>query len=385
MNVILFDTNRINYYPLSYTRPISEFLIGIMTIKQKWEQFYDSVSVKTEDYLSNKFPLVIKEDNLWVNAKTIPSSELYVELNNLRKGESLEKNGELIAFRNNSFTTDKLNAIDSNVAVFTIENLFDLFLYNSREIKKDFITLTKHKISKELDSTNTLIGKNIFIEEGANISCSIINADKGPVYIGRNANIMEGSIIHGPFAMLENSTLKMGAKIYGGTTLGPYCKVGGEVNNSVFFGYSSKAHDGFLGNSIIGSWCNLGADTNVSNLKNNYSNVKLWNYTTNSFCNTNLQFCGMIMGDHSKSGINTMFNTGTVIGIGANIFGSGFPRNFIPSFSWGGAHGFSVYDLNKFLSVVALVYDRRQKSLTDTDKEILSEVYNLTKKYRNQR
>ena len=385
MNVILFDTNRINYYPLSYTRPISEFLIGIMTIKQKWEQFYDSVSVKTEDYLSNKFPLVIKEDNLWVNAKTIPSSELYVELNNLRKGESLEKNGELIAFRNNSFTTDKLNAIDSNVAVFTIESLYDLFLYNSREIKKDFITLTKHKISKEIGSTNTLIGKNIFIEEGANISCSIINADKGPVYIGRNANIMEGSIIHGPFAMLENSTLKMGAKIYGGTTLGPYCKVGGEVNNSVFFGYSSKAHDGFLGNSIIGSWCNLGADTNVSNLKNNYSNVKLWNYTTNSFCNTNLQFCGMIMGDHSKSGINTMFNTGTVIGIGANIFGSGFPRNFIPSFSWGGAHGFSVYDLNKFLSVVALVYDRRQKSLTDTDKEILSEVYNLTKKYRNQR
>ena len=191
-------------------------------------------------------------------------------------------------------------------------------------------------------------------------------------------------MIRGPFALLNNSVLKMGAKIYGATTIGPYCKVGGEVNNSVFFGFSSKAHDGFLGNSVIGEWCNLGADTNTSNLKNNYAEVKLWDYKENKFKNTNLQFCGLIMGDHSKSAINTMFNTGTVVGVSANVFGSGFPRNFIPSFSWGGAQGFSIYKLPKVYNVASKVFSRRNVIFDKTEQNILSEVYNMTKHYRNE-
>jgi UDP-N-acetylglucosamine diphosphorylase/glucosamine-1-phosphate N-acetyltransferase len=384
MNVILFDTNRVNYYPLSFTRPIAYFRIGILTIKEKWELHYKSVSVMTEEYLSDKFPIKIAKDNLWINAKTIPSKALITELNNLRKGESLSKNGELISFRNNTFNTTKLNTIDSNVAFDTIENVWDIFSDNDREIESDFAFLTKRRKSKTLNETNTLVGDKIFIEKGAKVSCSILNAENGPIYIGKNAEVMEGSIIRGPFAMCENSVLKMGAKIYGATTLGPYCKVGGEVNNSVFFGYSSKAHDGFLGNSVIGEWCNLGADTNNSNLKNNYAEVKLWNYEKERFKNTGLQFCGLIMGDHSKCGINTMFNTGTVVGVSTNIFGSGFPRNFIPSFSWGGASGFSVYKLPKVYDVASKVFSRRKLEFDKGEQQILSEVYNMTKRYRNE-
>jgi len=384
MNVILFDTNRVNYYPLSFTRPIAYFRIGILTIKEKWELHYKSVSVMTEEYLSDKFPIKIAKDNLWINAKTIPSKALITELNNLRKGESLSKNGELISFRNNTFNTTKLNTIDSNVAFDTIENVWDIFSDNEREIESDFAFLTKRRKSKTLNKTNTLVGDKIFIEKGAKVSCSILNAENGPIYIGKNAEVMEGSIIRGPFAMCENSVLKMGAKIYGATTLGPYCKVGGEVNNSVFFGYSSKAHDGFLGNSVIGEWCNLGADTNNSNLKNNYAEVKLWNYEKERFKNTGLQFCGLIMGDHSKCGINTMFNTGTVVGVSTNIFGSGFPRNFIPSFSWGGASGFSVYKLPKVYDVASKVFSRRKLEFDKGEQQILSEVYNMTKRYRNE-
>ena len=228
--------------------------------------------------------------------------------------------------------------------------------------------LLKQENHKRLANTNTVIGKHIFIEKGAKISCSILNAENGPIYIGKNTEIMEGAIIRGPFAMGENAVLKMGAKIYGPTTLGPHCKVGGEVNNSVFFGYSSKAHDGFLGNSVIGEWCNLGADTNNSNLKNNYAEVKLWNYEMERFKKTGLQFCGLIMGDHSKCGINTMFNTGTVIGVSANIFGSGFPRNFIPSFSWGGASGFQVYKLPKYLKLLQKYLKEENLTLMRTNK-----------------
>jgi UDP-N-acetylglucosamine diphosphorylase/glucosamine-1-phosphate N-acetyltransferase len=193
---------------------------------------------------------------------------------------------------------------------------------------------------------------------------------------------MEGSMVRGPFAMLNNSVLKMGTKIYGGTTLGPYCKVGGEVNNSVFFGYSSKAHDGFLGNSVIGEWCNLGANTNVSNLKNNYSEVKLWNYESEIFQNTGLQFCGLIMGDHSKSAINTMFNTGTVVGVNANVFHSGFLSSFIPSFSWGGDSGSSDYKIEKAFAVADRVFTRREMKFNKIEEDILFSIYNMTKRYR---
>ena len=383
MNVILFDNNRVNYYPLSFTRPIAYFRVGIFTIKEKWEQYYKSVSVKTEDYLSAKFALKVQKDNLWIDARIFPSQALITELNSLRIGEALAKNGTIFAFRNSTFTRDKLNIIDSNASFNSIENLWDIFLDNDREINSDFEFLAKRK-SQTLNQSNTLIGDKIFIEKGAKVSCSILNTENGPIYIGKDAEIMEGSLVRGPFAMLNNSVLKMGSKIYGATTLGPFCKVGGEVSNAVFFGYSSKAHDGFLGNSVIGEWCNLGADTNNSNLKNDYAEVKLWNYETESFKNTGLQFCGLIMGDHTKCGINTMFNTGTVVGVSANIFGSGFPRNFIPSFSWGGASGFSVYKLAKVFDVVEKVFARRKLKFDKVEKDILSHVYDMTKRYRNE-
>ncbi len=384
MNVILFDSNRSNFYPLSYTRPISEFRIGILTIKEKWTHYYKNISTKTEDYLVSKYPIRLQKENLWIDASVLPSKELKTELDSLRNGEILKSNGKIIAFKNLNYSFKNLNKINTSILVNSIENICDIFSDNGREIEADFKLLTTARKSQEISDTNTVIGKHIFIEKGAKISCSILNAENGPIYIGKNTEIMDGAIIRGPFAMCENSVLKMGAKIYGPTTLGPHCKVGGEVNNSVFFGYSSKAHDGFLGNSVIGDWCNLGADTNNSNLKNNYAEVKLWNYEMERFKKTGLQFCGLIMGDHSKCGINTMFNTGTVIGVSANIFGSGFPRNFIPSFSWGGASGFQVYKLPKVFEVASKVFERRKLDFDENEQNILSEVYDMTKRYRNE-
>ena len=395
MNLILFDQDSEIYFPLTLTRPVSYLRIGISTIKEKWERFFKSVSVKTSDYLTDKYPIELSNDNIWVSSKIIPSQSLITEISSLRKGEALSKDEKIIAFRNSTFEMSKLNIIESNVFFNSIENLCDIFLLNGSEIKNDFNLMfplkkqlkwagDKERI-EQIRRENIKIGNNpIYIEEGAKLHHCILNTTDGPIYIGKNAEIMEGSMIRGPFAMLNNSVLKMGAKIYGATTIGPYCKVGGEVNNSVFFGFSSKAHDGFLGNSVIGEWCNLGADTNTSNLKNNYAEVKLWDYKQNIFKNTNLQFCGLIMGDHSKSAINTMFNTGTVVGVSANIFGSGFPRNFIPSFSWGGAQGFSIYKLSEVYNVASKVFSRRNVVFDEIEQKILSEVYNMTKRYRNE-
>ena len=395
MNIILFDNNRAEFYPLSLTRPISYFRIGILTIKEKWEKYYDSISVHTEKYLSKKYISKLEEDNIWINAQIIPNESIITEINNLRVGESLFKNSTLLAYRSKDNSSSNLNEISSNAKFSFLTSITDIFSLNGEEINNDLKRMysnndlewnTEVKNLEEIKNSNTKIGKNsIYIEKGARLNNCILNTNNGPIYIGKDAEIMEGSIIRGPFAMCKNSVLKIGAKIYESTTIGPYCKVGGEVNNSVFFGYSSKAHDGFLGNSIIGEWCNLGADTNNSNLKNNYDDVKIWNYVVNSFKDTKLQFCGLIMGDHSKSGINTMFNTGTVVGIGANVFGSGFPRNFIPSFSWGGSSGFIVHRLEKFFITAEKVMSRRSVTLSDEDKNILSFIYDVTKSYRNEK
>ena len=388
MNVILFDDDRENLYPLSLTRPISDFRIGISTIKEKWEFYYNDVSVKTDDYLSGKFPIKMKKDNLWINASVLPNKDLVTEINSLRKGELLKKGKMVIAIHNHIFSTSKLDDIKSHSIFNKITDLCDIFSLNGEEIQNDFDRMITNKSNqfskKKIEETNIKIGNNpIFIEKGAKVNHSILNTTDGPIYIGKDAEIMEGSMVRGPFAMCNNSVLKMGSKIYGPTTLGPFCKVGGEVSNSVFFGYSSKAHDGFLGNSVIGEWCNLGADTNNSNLKNNYEEVKVWNYKTEKFKKTGLQFCGLIMADHSKCGINTMFNTGTVVGVSSNIFGSGFPRNFIPSFSWGGNSGFTTYKTNKVFEVAEIVMKRRNIEFTDDDKSILEKVFELTSKYRN--
>ena len=390
MNIILFDNKREDFYPLSLTRPIAEFRLGVLTIKEKWGNYFDSVSTLSNDYLAEKFNTKkIKEDNIWINSQLLPSKDIVTEIKSLRVGEVLKKESIILAFRNSEFSSDELNNVESNSDFSFLSSITDIFSLNEEEIIADIALMNLQnnmKSLEEITDSNIKSGKfPVYVEEGATIENCYINSSEGPVYIGKNAHIMQGSMLRGPFAICENSVVKMGAKIYGGTTIGPFCKVGGEINNSVFFGYSSKAHDGFLGNSIIGQWCNLGADTNNSNLKNNYDDVKIWNYGSESFLQTGLQFCGLIMGDHSKCGINTMFNTGTVVGVGANIFGSGFPRNFIPSFSWGGSSGFIIHKLEKFFSTAEKVMKRRSIPFTDIDKQVLLEVYNMTKRYRNEK
>ncbi|MBL6874809.1 MAG: glucose-1-phosphate thymidylyltransferase [Flavobacteriales bacterium] len=390
MNIILFDNKREEFYPLSLTRPIAEFRLGVLTIKEKWGNYFDSVLTFSHDYLAEKFNTKeIKEDNIWINSQLLPSKDIVTEIKSLRVGEVLKKESVILAFRNSQFSSDELNNVESNSDFSFLSSITDIFSLNGEEIISDIELINlqnNERRTKELTDSNIKSGKfPVYVEEGALIENCHINSSEGPVYIGKNAHIMQGSMLRGPFAICENSIVKMGAKIYGGTTVGPFCKVGGEINNSVFFGYSSKAHDGFLGNSIIGQWCNLGADTNNSNLKNNYDDVKIWNYGSETFSQTGLQFCGLIMGDHSKCGINTMFNTGTVVGVGANIFGSGFPRNFIPSFSWGGKSGFIIHKLEKFFSTAEKVMKRRSIPFTDIDKQVLLEVYNMTKRYRNEK
>ena len=389
MNCILFDDNRLGLLPLTYTRPVADIRVGILTIRGKWETMLDTrVSSITESYLQKKHPLVSKDTNLLINGSILPNHELINAVKNLEPGDALTQDSKLIAC---VLSKEELgNFIEGNTEGMSqkswdgefiqLNNCTDIFQMNGPAIKQDFELLTHNKTSAPISPTNQVLGENIFIEEGAKIECACINTHSGPVYIGKNTEIMEGCLIRGPFALCDNATLKMGTKIYGPTTIGPYSKAGGELNNSVILGYSNKGHDGFLGNSVIGEWCNLGADTNNSNLKNNYTEVKLWNYESERFQPTGLQFCGLIMGDHSKCGINTMFNTGTVVGVSANIFGSGFPRNFIPSFSWGNTK--TNFALDKALEVATNVLERRDKELTAEDTEILSHIYNETQVFR---
>ncbi|MBC7126422.1 MAG: glucose-1-phosphate thymidylyltransferase, partial [Bacteroidales bacterium] len=338
--IVLFDDQRRDdLLPLTFTRPVAEIRMGILTISQKWSMLTGaSVHYLTQDYLQTKYPNAPKgEPVLFVNGGVCPDSNLVDKIRALKPNQAIVKGDTLIAAMLNS-TVDTLPAeglfemtFEYADDILEVKYPWDIFRNNGEAIVRDYSLITKGRKSQPISATNTVLNlDNVFIEEGARVECAILNAETGPIYIGKDAEVMEGSIVRGPFALGEHSALKMGAKIYGPTTVGPYCKVGGEVNNSVFFAFSNKAHDGFIGNSVIGEWCNLGADTNNSNLKNNYAPVKLWNYRKKGFVDTGLQFCGLIMGDHSKCGINTMFNTGTVVGVSANIFGDGFPRNFIP-------------------------------------------------------
>ncbi|MEZ4802465.1 MAG: GlmU family protein [Gelidibacter sp.] len=389
MNYILFDgPSRNNLLPFTFTRPVADIRVGILTIREKWETYlgYTTTTI-TEDYLSDKYPMVEMDDNVMINASFLPNAELVEMVKGLEENQAIFKSEDVIAFYTKNaeedINFDTFEAIEYNDEVLKIEHTWDIFSKNAQALEDDFELLTKGRRSQPIPSSNNIIsGQNIFVEEGAKMEFVTLNASTGSIYIGKDAEIMEGSIIRGPFALCEHSTVKLGAKIYGPTTVGPHSKVGGEVNNSVIFGYSNKGHDGFLGNSVLGEWCNLGADTNNSNLKNNYAEVRLWDYTTESFARTGLQFCGLMMGDHSKCGINTMFNTGTVVGVSANIFGSGFPRNFVPSFSWGGNGGFTTYLTKKAFEVAEVVMARRDIVLTDVDKNILEHVFEITKKYR---
>jgi UDP-N-acetylglucosamine diphosphorylase/glucosamine-1-phosphate N-acetyltransferase len=389
MNYILFDgPYRNNLLPFTYTRPVADIRVGILTIRQKWESYLEyTTTTVTEDYLADKFPMVEMADNIMINASFLPNAEVVALVKNLSHNQALFKDEDVIAFfaKEGEEVTDfsAFEAIDFEGDIIKIEHTWDIFSKNGEAIEEDFRLITKNRNSEAIPATvNTINPENIFIEKGAKLNFVTLNASSGPIYIGKDSEIMEGSVIRGPLALCHNATIKLATKIYGPTTVGPFSKVGGEVNNSVLFGYSNKGHDGFLGNSVLGEWCNIGADSNNSNLKNNYAEVRLWDYETGGFARTGLQFCGLMMGDHSKCGINTMFNTGTVVGVSANIFGSGFPRNFVPSFSWGGHSGFVTFKTNKAFEVAEVVMARRKEEFTEKDKAILEHVFEETKQYR---
>ena len=391
MNYILFDgTVRNALLPFTFTRPVADIRIGILTIREKWEKYLGSTTTTlTEEYLMEKYPMVEMEQNIMINASFLPNAILVDLIQNLEQNQAVVFGDEIVAFYTND-TQEEVDFEQYDLVVYEgeflrIENTWDIFSKNDRAIREDFELLTEDRVSQPIPkSVNVIAPENIFIEAGAKLEFVTLNASTGPIYIGANAEIMEGSVIRGPFALCESGRVKLATKVYGATTVGPHSVIGGEVNNSVLFGYSNKGHDGFLGNSVLGEWCNIGADSNNSNLKNNYEEVRLWSYETEGFAKTGLQFCGLMMGDHSKCGINTMFNTGTVVGVSANIFGAGFPRNFVPSYSWGGASGFSTYITSKAFQTAKIVMARRNVEFTDQDAAILIHVFEETKKYRKE-
>lgn len=389
MNYILFDgTVRNALLPFTYTRPVADIRVGILTIREKWEKYLGyTTTTLTEEYLMDKFPMVEMEENVMINASFLPNEVLAEMVIALEPNQAILQGDEVVAF----YTKDTQEEVDFDtyeIIEFTeeclrIEHPWDIFKKNDAAIREDFELLTEGRVSQPIPaSVNVIAAENIFIEEGAKLEFVTLNASTGPIYIGKNSEIMENSVIRGPFALCEEGQVKLATKVYGATTVGPHSRIGGEVSNSVLFGYSNKGHDGFLGNSVLGEWCNLGADTNNSNLKNNYEEVKLWSYEHERFVKTGLQFCGLMMGDHSKSGINTMFNTGTVVGVSANIFGSGFPRNFIPSFTWGGATGMDTYITKKAFETARIVMSRRNVEFTEQDAAIMEHVFDESAKWR---
>lgn len=386
MNIILFDEPaiRIQLLPFTYTRPAAKIRIGILTIAEKWEKWMDgTTSYLTEDYLSYRFPASKTNDNLLINGALCPDKNLTNTIRNLPINSCLCKNGIRLALRTANADLkgfDQANRMEYNGDITLIDQVWKIFQFNAAQLRIDYTLITEGRKSSEIQDGHTIVygRENVFVEEGVSIRAAVLNAGDGPIYLGKNSIVQEGALIKGPFALCEGSHVNMGAKIRGDSTVGPFSKVGGEVSNSVIFGYSNKAHDGFIGNTVIGEWCNLGADTNTSNLKNNYENVKIWSYSKGGFVDTGLQFCGLLMGDHSKCGINTMFNTGTVVGVAANIFGDGFPRTFIPSFAWGGASGFTTFQLNKAFETAQKAMARRNVMLDENERKILTTVFELS-------
>ncbi len=397
MNLILFDEPalRQNLLPFTFTRPVADIRTGILTIAEKWAHYAkEAVSFLTEEYLQAKFPARTAEENIYLNGSLYPDEALFATVSALKAGEALVHENRLLALNagNNSFATaaDLLafgpattQTLDNKPTL--LQNVWEIFTFNGAQIRADFKLITAGRQSQPVNDPHTIVygAENIFIEEGVKIRAAVLNAEDGPIYLGKKSEVQEGALIKGPFALCEGSTVNMGGKMRGDNTIGPFSKVGGEVSNSVILGYSNKGHDGFLGNSVLGEWCNMGADSNTSNLKNNYADVKLWDHGKGGFKSTGLQFCGLMMGDHTKCGINTMFNTGTVTGVSANVFGAGFPRNFIPSFAWGGPAGMETYQLRKVFEVAEKVMARRGKVLDQVEKDILTHVFEETKSSRN--
>lgn len=387
MNIILFDEPGLkkSLLPFTFTRPVAGIRLGIFTLAEKWQHAFPgaAVSFLTDNYLVKKFPSVFGDENICINGAVLPDNELIKAIQAAKFDAPVVKNGLLLFVKTRSkISVDELaslaiHSVEHPAEVAVVKNNWDIFGLNGREIKRDFQWVKENKQGIAIDDPFTRVysPENIFVEPGAKIKAAVLNAETGPIYIGKDAEIQEGALVRGPFALCEGSVVNMGAKMRGDNTIGPFSKVGGEISNSVIFGYSNKGHDGFLGNSVVGEWCNLGADTNTSNLKNNYSNVKAWNYKEEKLSDTGLQFCGLMMGDHAKAGINTMFNTGTVVGVSANVFGGSFPPKFIPSFAWGGSEGFSKHEFEKALETASRVMQRRKMELTAADVEVLQYVF----------
>lgn len=388
MNYILFDgSTRERLLPFTYTRPVADIRIGILKIREKWEYLLKTTtSTVTEDYLTEKWPLVELEENVMINASFLPNAEFLKQVETLKPNQAIFYKEDIVAFhtyKDQEVDLDEYEQLELAGEVVQLVDAWDIFSKNDKALTADFEMLTRDRESQPIHESNYVKNpENIFIEPGAEVVNCSLNASDGPIYIGKNAKLLEGSLIKGSFAACEGALIKMGAKIYGATTIGPGCRAGGEIKNVVFFANSNKGHDGYLGNSVLGEWCNLGADTNSSNLKNNYAEIRVWDYETESFAKTGLQFCGLMMGDHSKCSINTMFNTGTLVGVSANIFGAGFPRNFIPSFSWGGSAGMTTYKTEKALEVAEIVMKRRGFPFSAEERKILEHVFEETSKYR---
>ncbi len=394
MNYILFDESnvRTTLLPLTFMRPVGDIRIGILTIREKWEKRLNAkTSSLTDNYLSRKYPTIKEDTNVLINGSVCPTDEIIELVQKLEPGQTIISGETIIALHMSAEELDRpgdppaegIQELEVKERPLQVSHTWEIFSKNDIALREDFDFLTKGRKSYPLNKTNVVLGDNqVFLEKGAKVNCAVLNTTNGPVYIGEGAEVMEGSMLRGPIAICDHAQVKMLAKLYGPTTIGPYSRVGGEVNNSMIFGYSNKAHDGFLGHSVIAEWCNLGADTNTSNLKNTYDCVRLWSYSKQTFVNTHLQFCGLIMGDHSKSGIATMFNTGTVVGVNSNIFGPGFQRNFIPSFTWGGTTGHSGYKLEKALEVAEAVFKRRGITFDETERALLTDIYRLTLKNR---
>ncbi|MBO6212969.1 GlmU family protein [Algoriella sp.] len=384
MNIVLFDgEERENLLPLTFTKPVASLRMGVLTFTERWERLLNTtVSYKTVPYLVDKFPINLQSENIFINPSFFPSKKLVETINSLIIGQSIVYNNELVAVKTvENEPTITVESIIFEEELIHIKHSWDLFSYNFQAIEFDFELLTAGKTSQPISSTNRVLhSEKIFLEEGAKVEFAILNASEGPIYIGKDAEIMEGSMIRGGLALCEHAKINMGAKIYSGCTIGPYCKVGGELNNAILMAYSNKGHDGFLGNAVIGEWCNLGADTNNSNLKNNYAEVKLWSYKEGRFVKTGLQFCGLIMGDYAKSAINTQFNTGTVVGVCANVFQSGFPPNLIKHYSWGGNSDAPIFSFDRACEAAEKMMERRKVDLTTTDRKILEHIFNLNNK-----
>jgi UDP-N-acetylglucosamine diphosphorylase/glucosamine-1-phosphate N-acetyltransferase len=387
MKLNLFDDSTyLSLRPLTFTRPTADLRVGILTIAEKWAKYLQAeVGFLTQDYLQRKYPLL--QANLYINGSVCPDEALLEQIVKLKDGQVLVADKLVIAYSSTlamgyEAALRKMEVVLYSREFVKISYPEHIFGFNDLEIRKDFALLSKGRSSAPLSNTNTILGDDIFVEPGASAECSTLNSLSGPIYLGKDSSVWEGSHIRGSFALCHHADVKMGARIYSKTTIGPHSRVGGEVNNAVIWGYSSKGHDGYLGNAVLGQWCNIGADSNNSNLKNNYAEVRLWDYQKESFRKTGLEFCGLIMADHAKCGINTMFNTGTVVGVSANVFGSGFPRNFIPDFAWGGAQGFETYGLAKMFATAERVFQHRNMRFDEVEKAILAEVFELTQTHR---